>query len=407
MRAGSITAMPTRPQHGHVARSRQSRRGLVAAATAALIATVVLLADPAWAAGPKPVVLDKSSTCASVVNANSAEDCSPPSAVVYDGWSAWSSSDAPGPDVKLEVRSPAGVISTPAIAGRPSPFDVELGPTAGGKVVAVYSRCASTASDQGCAIYQLALGGGGTAHEVKLSVPGGGSLHEPAIWHDTLVFLRRGSGSEDVDSPTSPRPDSLVEWQIGSAHVTALSLPESRGVHDNKTATYWPEGFTGVVSGLSLGKAAAGGGGGPVDLAYVTSEESGEFGMSTLWDQRLGGAPSLVDQVTIGQGNVCTPTFLSPVISGGWLYAYLHDCPGGGGPISDDRYTRYSLDSSSVERTKYNFIHFIDDQIFSVVPDGSGVIWDNGEVQLLKGVTWKPIATGGPQTLCTSRDPFC
>jgi hypothetical protein len=387
-------------------RRSRSRWRMTIALAASLVGVLALFTAGSVAAahGPAAIVLDSAGSCSPALDQAGVTDCSPPSAVAYGGWSAWSRSDATTHDFELVIRSPAGVISTPSIARRPAPFDVELGPTANGHVLAVYSRCTNTVTDAGCAIYKLSLVG--AVHEAKLSVPGGGSLHQPAIWHDTLVFLRRGSGSEDASSPTSPHPDSLFEWHIDAKNVTALSLPRSHGVHDNKTATYWPKAFTGVVSGLSLGAPAAGGSG-PPELAYVTSEQSGDFGMSTLWDQQLGGTPSLVDQVTSGQGNVCTPIFLSPVITGGWLYAYLDDCPAGGGPISDDRFTRYSLTGPQVQRADHNFIHFIDDEIFSVVPDRGGVIWDNGEVRLLASVSWKPISTGGPQTLCTRRDPFC
>ena len=286
----------------------------------------------------------------------------------------------------------------PRIGERAAPFDVELGPHATG-VVAVYSRCTKPLVDEGCAIYELPLGAS-SANEHRLGVPGGGSVHEPAIWQGTLVFLRREpSGGEDVYAPTGLRPDSLFEWRIGTSTVEAVQLPSSHGVHGHANlGPDWPSGMTGIVSGLTLNDRA---------IAYVTATASGDFGMSTLWYEQLGRAPVIVDQVDSGAGNVCDPAFRSPVLDAGRLYAYLHDCPAGGGPISDDRYTRYTVGSWTAQRAQHNFIHYIDDPIFSVVPDGRGVIWDNGEVELLASLAWKAIGRPTPQTLCTRRDPFC
>jgi len=354
---------------------------------------IVISAAAALASPSKPVVLDPSSGCGPALDQDSIEDCAPPSAVAYGGWSAWSRSDPATKQFALVVRSPQGAIRLPQIPERAGPFDVELGPYGAG-VVAVYSRCANALTDEGCKIYELPLGAP-SATERRLDVPGGGSLHEPAIWRGTLVFLRRNSnGGEDM----ARRPDSLFEWQIGASKVEALALPQSRGVHNLNLGPTWPKGMTGIISGLTLNDG---------QIAYVTATASGDFGMSTLWDQRLGHSPTLIDEVTAGAGNVCDPAFLSPVIAGGWLYAYLHDCPAGGGPISSDRFTRYSLSTHTAQRANYNFIHYIDDQIFSVVPDGAGVIWDNGEVELLASVSWKTIVRPTPATLCTKRDPFC
>lgn len=99
--------------------------------------------------------------------------------------------------------------STPApIAERPAPFDVELGPSGSG-VAAVYSRCADAATARGCHIAELELGVAG-ATERTLAPPGGGSVHEPAIWKNQIVFLRHNPAGG------SRRPDNLFAWSIGS-----------------------------------------------------------------------------------------------------------------------------------------------------------------------------------------------
>jgi hypothetical protein len=342
-------------------------------------------------------VLDPNSGCGPALDTNDAQDCAPPSVAVYAGWSAWSRADSATGDFELVVRSPTGVISTPEVPERTAPFDVELGPS-GGKVVAVYSRCSNSLTDAGCYIFELRLGAA-NATETALAIPGGGSAHEPAIWDGTLVFLRRnGAGNEDIYDPHGARPDSLLEWRSATHTLTQLPLPESHGVRNSPSELGWPKGLTGVISGLTLHGSR---------LAYSTAVGVGDFSLSTLWLQQLGHAPRLLDQVIAGAGNVCDPQFLSPTIAGGWLYAYLHDCPAGGGPISDDRFTRYSLSGARTQRADYNFIHYIDEQIFSVVPYDDGAIWDSGEVELLPSLTWKTIARPAPATFCTRRNPFC
>jgi hypothetical protein len=373
------------------------RRSIVAVACLAAGLAFASLAAASGAREPPPVVLDPAAGCGPTLDTEDAEDCVPPTVAVYDGWSAWSRESQTG--FELVVRSPAGVISTPAVPDRAAPFDVGLGPD-GSKVVAVFSRCTNALTDEGCALYELPLGVPG-AGETAIPVPAssGASLHEPAIWDGTIVFLRRDAGgNEDVYDPHGGRPDSLFVWRTATRTVKALPLPRSRGTRSSPTELGWPKGLTGVISGLTLHGS---------ELAYTTTTGSGDFAMSTLWLEQVGQAPRLIDQVTAGAGNVCDPQFLPPVISGGWLYAYLHDCPAGGGPISDDRFTRYSIGGERAERADYNFIHYIDDQIFAVAPLGVGAIWDAGSVELLPRLDWRKIARPMPATLCSSADPFC
>jgi hypothetical protein len=290
-------------------------------------------------------------------------------AVSFGAWAAWSRYDTTSGECSLVVRSPRGVISTPAVPQNPGPFDVELGPSAHG-VVAVFSGCFTVT----CGIYELRLG---HASAKRLAVPLRVDLREPAIWQHTLVFLAQ---------------HRLVVWRLGARRVRALRLPRTQGRHG------WPRGETGPISGLTISGSR---------VAFVTSPSNGTFADSTLWTERIGQRPQLVDQLAAGAGNVCPPAILSPVIAGGWLYAYVHACPAGGGPISDDRFTRYSLRDGSAARADHNFIHFIDDEIFSVVPYRDGALFDNGVVALIRSLTWQTIARPVPETFCSRSHPFC
>jgi hypothetical protein len=101
---------------------------------------------------------------------------------------------------------------------------------------------------------------------------------------------------------------------------------------------------------------------------------------------------------------VCPPAFLSPVLAGGWLYAYLHACDPTDNP-GLDRLTRYRR--GRAERARYTFIHHGDDGISSVVIDGAGVDWDDEAVSRLAAVSWKRIPLPVAQTFCSRSDPFC
>ncbi len=308
------------------------------------------------------------------------------SVAAYGGWAAWSRPDPATHRFALVLRSPQGAISLPAIAENAAPFDVELGPAGGSQVAAVYSRCASTATHAGCHIAELRLGVA-AAIESALVPPGGGSDHEPAVWNGALAFLRRNP------SGGSRRPDELLVWQIGSRRVKALSLPSSRGA--NSEGETWPRGLTGSITALGFNGR---------QVAYVTANSIGTFGESTLWFEPLGGRPQLIDQETGGAGNVCPPEFVSPVLAGPWLYAYLHACdPSANAHL--DRLTRYRR--GEVQRAGYTFIHSGDEPITSIVPDGAGVDWDAYGVRRLPTVTWRKIAAPVAETFCSRSDPFC
>jgi hypothetical protein len=307
---------------------------------------------------------------------------------VYGGWAAWSRADLATNAYVLVLRSPKGAISLAPIPERASPFDVELGPDGPG-VAAVYSRCSDIDTLEGCHIYELKLGVAG-ATEQMLEVPGS-SVHEPAIWGGLLVFLRRNPGGE------AHRPDNLFQWRIGSSLAHSVALPTSRGGLSAETG-HWPKGQTGTISGLTIhGR----------QLAYSTTSGSESFGVTSLWLERIGSSPKLVDQVTSGASATCEHAFLSPTLLGGWLYAYLHDCDPYANPRSD-RWTRYSLGGRVAQRAKFTFVHTGDEIIDSVVPDSGGVDW-SGERGLyrLSSVVWRTIKRPVPETFCSLAHPLC
>ncbi|HEV2981994.1 MAG TPA: hypothetical protein VGX51_11220 [Solirubrobacteraceae bacterium] len=325
------------------------------------------LAWPATAAAaPAPVLLDGAGV----------------SLASYGGWAAWSRADASTRMYALVTRSPQGVISPAPVPERSSPFDVELGPVRGSRVGAVYSRCADDATRTGCHLLLLELPSP-RAGERALAPAGGGSDYRPAIWRTQVAFLRRGS--------SAAVPDRIFVWRIGSHAATQLALPRSRG----NGAVGWPAGLTGRVTGLTFNG---------MQVAYVTSNAVATFSETTLWFQSPGRSPELIDQQTGGAGNVCEPAFVSPLLLGKWLYAYLHACDPSANPRLD-RLTRYR--HGEVQVARFTFVRFGDEAIASAVPDGNGVDWDAGGVTRVAPVWWRTVAAPLPQTLCSRGDLFC
>jgi hypothetical protein len=314
----------------------------------------------------------------------------------YRGWAAWSRYDPTTKQFALVLRSPTGVVTLPTVSERATAFDVELGPE-GTSVAAVYSRCSDSVSLVGCQLYELPLDGS-QPREQRLAVPGGGSLHEPAIWQGRLAFLRRNpaGGSEDAANPTARRPDLLLTWKRGS-NPQRVSLPASKG----SRGAGWPRGLTGLISGLTLNGSA---------LAYTTAsgvKTTGfELSMFTLWYQRLGQGARLIDQLTAGQANVCLPSVLSPTLAGSKLYAYLHVCDPSA--VNLDRWMRYDVRTRKVERASVKLTSSSEASIGSVVPEGGGVIWDSEGVRRLEqNLSWTPIGRPKPESFCTHDDLFC
>ncbi len=304
----------------------------------------------------------------------------------YGGWAAWTHAGAGPGNYTLMVRSPGGAITSAQVPSSNGPFDVRLGPGTSG-VDAVYQRCSDPERELGCHIFELTLTTPGAA-ERELAVPGGGSTFMPAIWRGRLAFLRANPGDG------THRPDSLYVMSIGGGSAKAVALPVSRGASEIGGGR-WPAGLTGTITSLAIG---------PSQLAYVTSNLVGSFGETTLWYEPIGGHPELIDQETSGAGNVCPAAFLSPVISGVWLYAYLHACDPSANP-GLDRLTRYRR--GEAQRARYRFIHFGDDEISSVVPDAAGADWDDEGVHRISSVSWRRIALPVAQTFCSRSDPFC
>jgi hypothetical protein len=311
----------------------------------------------------------------------------PTSISSYGRWAAWSSYDPTHRGYQLVVRGPLGEVTALGIAESPHPFEVSLGPLAAGGVGAVFPRC-----DQGCRMEELPIESPG-APETPLAVPGGGSLHLPALWKNTIAFLRA------VPKRGESHPVEMFEWTLGSKHLKALALPHNSLSSAQLSAQ--PElritqGYVGEITALALEG---------TQVAYTRVVSWGEWDRSDLWVQRPGKQPQLIDRIDTGGGAMFgTRTYLTPTIAGSWLYAYrqYHEA----GPWDGDpAWVRYSLTTDTAQQAEVNFGNqegFEEDEgpLDAVAPLGAGAIWTLQNSQLpaqgarilsLASVKWKPI----------------
>lgn len=123
----------------------------------------------------------------------------PTPVAAHAGWLAWSARGADGL-FRLTLRSPEGAVSAPAIAGRTTSFDVDLGPGPEG-LVATYSRCrvevgtagsflpADYDEGAGCDAYLLNVATGAERRLAGVST-GGADETWPTVWGDRVAFVR-------------------------------------------------------------------------------------------------------------------------------------------------------------------------------------------------------------------------
>jgi hypothetical protein len=123
----------------------------------------------------------------------------------YGGYVVWSERGDDGQWRLVELRDGAKTVLN-QVPPRAVAFDVDAGPDAAGRPVAVYSRCAKEraegtlqpwASARGCVLEQVALDGGGQA-ELPVPRPAGAVDGTPTRWKDQVAFQRRSAGHRDV-----------------------------------------------------------------------------------------------------------------------------------------------------------------------------------------------------------------
>ncbi len=317
----------------------------------------------------------------------------PTSVSSYGAWAAWSSYDPTHRAYRLMARNASGAVTAMDVAESPQPFEVSLGPLPSKEVGAVYPRCANAMEHKGCRLEQLAIGSTG-AHETRLPVPGGGSLFRPALWKDTVAFLRA------VPNGGERHPVEMFEWTAGSKHLRSLTLPRNSLSAAARQPELVPtEGYIGEITALALNGA---------QVAYTRVAPWGEWAISNLWVQRAGRQPELIDSIQTGGGaGSGTRTYLTPTLAGSWLYAYrqYHE-RGLTGADGDPAWVRYSLTGGTAQQAQVSFSNREgsgedEGPLDAVAPLGAGVIWtlqnspdpsrEGARVLLLASAKWKSI----------------
>ena len=117
----------------------------------------------------------------------------------YGGRLVWSRPDGAG-GFELVQRVGDGPVTRLPIPSRSVPFDVDLGPTSGGRVLAVYTRCATEPTlsswgipeyqtGRGCDVYKLDLQGGREERYTKVNASDATEFW-PTYWKGRLGFAR-------------------------------------------------------------------------------------------------------------------------------------------------------------------------------------------------------------------------
>lgn len=334
----------------------------------------------------------------------------PTSLTSYGGWVAWSRYDPAHHAYQLMTSSPTGQIAMVGIAENAQEFEVNLGPLRSGAVGAVFSRCANAAHHKGCRLEEIDIGSG-APDETRLLVPGGGSVFRPALWRNTIAFLRV------VPHGGARHPVELFEWTSGSKRLEAFALPRNTIPReelefDEEEHRYSFDGYTGNVTSLTLNDAR---------VAYTrVAPYTSCCTISDLWTQRPGQRPELIDRAITGEAAARgINTYLTPEIVGPWLYTYRQYTEPSGAD-GEQGWVRFNLTTGATQQAQVTFEddgasaaerELPEGQVVSaVVPQGAGANWvlhiyENDEypasVLSLPAVKWKTIKrhepTAGPE----------
>lgn len=115
------------------------------------------------------------------------------SIAAYGGWAAWSAYDEVTGTYALMLRDPRGDVQQAEVVQKPTPWDVQLGPDARGRIVAIYARCG--ARDCGLSRFDVTATAA-RAQELRSVSSGAFVEAAPAIWRSTVVFTRRIRGCD-------------------------------------------------------------------------------------------------------------------------------------------------------------------------------------------------------------------
>jgi len=209
-----------------------------------------------------------------------AREQAPFTAAAARGVVAWSAFDPGTGRYRLKLLRD-GTVSTPAIADRGAPFDVDLGRLTGGNVGAVYSRCADDEVRGGCDLHLFDLDAGRERKLTSVSSPSRSELH-PSLDGGQVAFARRyGKRTVLYRGPIDGEPSSDRQPSPRQGGVDDLELNVNR-------------------------------------LYYVWADEGGtEFGRDSLY--RVSGERA-VRMYATESGGANASDFIGLTYTGGYVY---------------------------------------------------------------------------------------
>ena len=188
----------------------------------------------------------------------------------YGGSIAYSVYDASSRSYRLALRDRDGVVTQPVVAPRAVPFDVDLGPDAGGRLVAAYSRCVTEprraaldgfprwSTGRGCDLYRYDVAAGRESRITGAS-SSGSSEFLPSIWKGEIAFARvyeRRTGSAGrlpylYVHPLSG-PGGSTRLPGGSRGVDGGPGPQALDHYGTRIAVVWEDQPTGTSNRSQL-----------------------------------------------------------------------------------------------------------------------------------------------------------
>ncbi len=157
---------------------------------------------------------------------------------------------------ELVQRVGAGPVTRLPVPSRGVPFDVDLGPTSGGRVLAVYTRCRTEPTGggipeyhtgRGCSVYRLDVGRGQEARYTTIHATSA-TEYWPTYWKGRLGFARaydngNGSSAVYVKDVASSRPSERLPGGPPSCNdpdgCIAQSRPLQLELYGSRLAFAW------------------------------------------------------------------------------------------------------------------------------------------------------------------------
>lgn len=223
------------------------------------------------------------------------------------------------------VRVRDGVTTELPVASRAVPFDVDLGPDARGRIVAVYSRCATeaktffgfdlttTVHGRGCRIHRLDLATG-VEMPLRRTHASGSSEFLPVIWKRNVAFARTSGVDTGVPglwmsvAGRPPRrlragPSRTCLTYRGARRCTSARQagPQSMDLRGERLAFGWRFGDTGEGSAHEVRLVEPG----TAPIVVGHSGGGGQTGRVTGWPV-FDGASLFYAQSCFGDPGGCT-----------------------------------------------------------------------------------------------------